>query len=367
MVSGPANAGAFTLNPDGSFSYVPAANFHGTDSFEYQISDGNGGFDTATVNLIVQPVNDLPVALSDSFEVFLGEAPEPGLNVLLNDIEIDNNDTLIAILVSSPSNGTVTLNEDGSLIYIPDAGFIGTDSFTYVASDGVANIATTVEISVTSRGFAVLPNIPDGIEPDSNNFDSLDPGPQIESESVVESSTDINPRDAETDDDAELQGAALLTRGYQDDPFFDSDSQADTEGDTAELLLNSLVDRSQARTVLRAILESRAPIEEAQLSRLAELERSNSGIGAIFHPGFLYEEIGSQLDIEIGELEITLGAITTFGSIGYLLWTLRGGALIAFAMSQLPSWQMIDPLPVLDSYSGSGSKQVDDDEFGEFF
>ena len=77
------------------------------------------------------------------------------------------------------------------------------------------------------------------------------------------------------------------------------------------------------------------------------------------------DRIESQLDIDFSDAEITFGAITTVSSIGYVLWALRGGALMAFAMSQLPSWQIIDPLLVLDSYSKNGTAEVD--ELGDFF
>ena len=52
LVTGPAN-GAVTLNPDGSFTYTPNADYNGPDSFTYQVDDGNGGTATATVNLTV--------------------------------------------------------------------------------------------------------------------------------------------------------------------------------------------------------------------------------------------------------------------------------------------------------------------------
>lgn len=50
-----------TLNGDGTVSYDPVADYTGPDSFDYTISDGEGGTDTATVNLEVTPVNDVPV------------------------------------------------------------------------------------------------------------------------------------------------------------------------------------------------------------------------------------------------------------------------------------------------------------------
>ncbi|WP_010232327.1 cadherin-like domain-containing protein, partial [Gillisia marina] len=58
--------GIVVLNENGTFTYTPNANYNGQDSFEYTISDGNGGIDTATVLITVVPVNDAPVAVDDS-------------------------------------------------------------------------------------------------------------------------------------------------------------------------------------------------------------------------------------------------------------------------------------------------------------
>ncbi|WP_227498710.1 tandem-95 repeat protein [Synechococcus sp. PCC 7336] len=157
--------GTLTLNADGSFEYTPDADFNGSDSFTYAVSDGNGGTDTATVTLTVDPVNDDPVADDDGFGVAAGEtlAVDAALGVLNGDVDVDG-DTLSASLVSDVSNGSLTLNADGSFEYIPDAGFSGTDSFTYVANDGTtdSNIATATiavappEVPVVS--FEVVPD-----------------------------------------------------------------------------------------------------------------------------------------------------------------------------------------------------------------
>ncbi len=61
-----AQGGSVTINADGSYVYTPAANFSGTDSFTYTVSDGKGGTDTGTVVLTVTPVNDAPVAVDDA-------------------------------------------------------------------------------------------------------------------------------------------------------------------------------------------------------------------------------------------------------------------------------------------------------------
>jgi len=139
LVSAPAH-GTLTLNADGSFNYAPSANYNGADSFSYKSNDGVADSNVATVNLTIVAVNDAPVAGNDSYSTN-EDTPltvTSAAGVLANDTDVDG-DALTAILVSSPANGTLTLNADGSLTYTPNANWNGTDSFTYKANDGVAD------------------------------------------------------------------------------------------------------------------------------------------------------------------------------------------------------------------------------------
>ena len=142
--------GTLTLAPDGSFTYMPAANFNGTDTFGYVVSDGYGGTATGTATVTLPAVNDAPVGGADSYTINLGDPPltvaAPG--VLGNDSDVDG-ETLTAGSASPPSHGTLTLNGDGSFSYTPEAGFGGIDTFTYVVSDGVGGTASgTVTLNV---------------------------------------------------------------------------------------------------------------------------------------------------------------------------------------------------------------------------
>jgi hypothetical protein len=74
LVTGPSNAAFFSLNADGSFNYTPVANFNGIDSFVYQVSDGNGGTDTATAYITINPVNDAPEFYSYHHDINLSGA-----------------------------------------------------------------------------------------------------------------------------------------------------------------------------------------------------------------------------------------------------------------------------------------------------
>lgn len=110
---------------------------------------GGAKTDTDTVTLTVNPVNDAPVAAGDSFTASeLSTLSVPASGVLANDTDVEGS-TLTAAIVTTTSNGALTLNADGSFTYTPNAGFIGTDSFTYQASDGAAaSAAATVTILV---------------------------------------------------------------------------------------------------------------------------------------------------------------------------------------------------------------------------
>jgi VCBS repeat-containing protein len=145
VVTGPAH-GTLSLNSDGSFSYSPEANWHGTDSFTYKAI--NNGMETvSSANIVVEPLNDHPVAAADEFTI----SPEGGSetpNVLTNDSDIDG-DALLAQLVSGPAHGTLSLNVDGTFTYTPAEDFEGDDSFSYQAFDGMAQSnVTTVTLHV---------------------------------------------------------------------------------------------------------------------------------------------------------------------------------------------------------------------------
>src|SRR6266542_1568503 len=150
LVTGPTH-GTLSLNSNGSFSYVPAANYNGGDSFTYKANDSQADSGIATVSITITAVNDAPVAVNDSYTT----AEDTALNVtapgvLGNDSDVDG-DTLNAVLVGQPTHGTLSLNSNGSFSYVPAANYNGSDSFTYKANDGQADTGiATVSITITA-------------------------------------------------------------------------------------------------------------------------------------------------------------------------------------------------------------------------
>ncbi|MEO1470814.1 MAG: cadherin-like domain-containing protein, partial [Pseudomonadota bacterium] len=156
--------GTLTLNADGSFDYTPDADFNGSDSFTYTVSDGQGGTSTpATVTITVNAVNDDPEAVDDAFQTGFGTAlTVAGPGVLANDTDIDGDVLSVDTTpVSGPSNGAVSLEADGGFTYTPDAGFSGVDSFEYRLLDGATGEDTAVvTIDVAAGGPADIVGTP---------------------------------------------------------------------------------------------------------------------------------------------------------------------------------------------------------------
>ena len=151
VTSGPSN-GSTSVNPDGSIDYTPDPDFSGSDSFTYEVCDTTPlpvgpGCDTATVTITVNPVNDPPVAVNDSDSV--DEDSTVTVDVLGNDSDVDDGlDPSSVSVTSGPSNGSVSVNLDGSIDYTPDPDFSGTDSFRYEVCD-LAGDCDTARVDIT--------------------------------------------------------------------------------------------------------------------------------------------------------------------------------------------------------------------------
>jgi hypothetical protein len=138
----------------GSVAYAPNADFFGTDSFTYTISDGTQT-DTATVTVTVTNVNDPPVATGESYTMNQDTTltvPAPG--VLGNDSDVDG-PSLSAVLDGGLPG--LALNATGGFAYTPPPSFAGDVSFTYHASDSLASTSSvTATIHVLDTEAPVI-------------------------------------------------------------------------------------------------------------------------------------------------------------------------------------------------------------------
>jgi Tol biopolymer transport system component len=145
--------GAVVNTGNGSVVYTPAANFNGSDTFQYTVSDGMGGADTASVVVSIVPVNDAPTAVTDHYSTRQGTLLNiaAGAGVLANDSDADGGG-LTAVVVVGPAQGTLGLGADGSFLYTPTAGFAGSDTFTYRAVDQQQAASNTATVTIVVEG-----------------------------------------------------------------------------------------------------------------------------------------------------------------------------------------------------------------------
>ena len=144
--------GTAVVNQDGTITYTPVDGFTGADNFIYQIDDGTNPAVTGIVNVDVTVPNQAPVALDDTATTVGNTAVD--INVLTNDSDLEG-DALAVTINEQGLNGTVTVNEDSTITYTPNNGFIGFDRFTYQIDDGTNPAVTaTVNVDVTAPNQA---------------------------------------------------------------------------------------------------------------------------------------------------------------------------------------------------------------------
>ncbi|MDD5364933.1 MAG: Ig-like domain-containing protein [Gallionellaceae bacterium] len=156
LVSGPAH-GSLSLNGNGGFSYQPAAGYSGGDAFSYQASDGQLNSATANVSISISAaVNQPPVAANDSYTApnYSGKNYTAQVyNILANDRDPDGSLAVGTVAISSAPNkgGSVTVNGNGSVTYVPKKRFTGTETFKYTVRDNLGALSNAATVSVRVR------------------------------------------------------------------------------------------------------------------------------------------------------------------------------------------------------------------------
>ncbi|MDZ4662057.1 MAG: tandem-95 repeat protein [Pseudomonadota bacterium] len=136
--------GSVVINLDGSYVYTPQKDANGVDSFTFNVNDGELTSSDATISIIIAPVNDLPVATNAN----LNTAQDVAVNASLSARDVDG-DTLAYSIVDIPKKGKINnLNlVTGAYTYVPDAGAVGSDSFTFRVKDA-SDFSNTATVSV---------------------------------------------------------------------------------------------------------------------------------------------------------------------------------------------------------------------------
>ena len=167
--------GVVNIDVQGTITFTPNTGFSGQETFNYSISDGQGGSSTATetINVSAAP-NTPPVASDDTYNTAFNTPVT--LNPLANDSDADGNPLTITAIngvtltlgsaqqINTP-NGVVNIDAQGNITFTPNAGFTGQESFSYSISDGQGGSSTATE----TINVAAAPNTPPVASDDTYN------------------------------------------------------------------------------------------------------------------------------------------------------------------------------------------------------
>ena len=177
-----AGIGVVSLGSDGQLTFTPLANYNGTPSFTYTVSDGKGGTGTGTVRLTIGAVNDAPVITAPAILTVDGAGPVLVAGISVSDVDAGASLTVVLALgagqgvlsigavpggagLSGSGTGEITLTGSPAqitaslavLTYTPAAGFTGSASLSVSTTDGNLSDTYTVSLDVvpvTSGGLA---------------------------------------------------------------------------------------------------------------------------------------------------------------------------------------------------------------------
>ncbi|KOF38096.1 tandem-95 repeat protein, partial [Vibrio parahaemolyticus] len=141
-VSGNSNIQVAIVN--GIATITPTADWNGSETLAFTATDPSGESVSQTVDFTVAPVVDIEADSADVVE----DTPTI-INVLGNDT-FEGKDKVVSLdAENGPKNGTVIVNNDGTVTYTPDDNYVGEDTFTYIVTSGGVSESTTVEVNVT--------------------------------------------------------------------------------------------------------------------------------------------------------------------------------------------------------------------------
>ncbi|PHS11806.1 MAG: hypothetical protein COA78_08945 [Blastopirellula sp.] len=351
------------------FAPVMGESGTGYDSFEFSVNDGTvDSLSSYVMTVDVTLVNSAPTATGELYSILQTEVlnvTSPG--IIANDQDVDG-DPLTAVLVSNVSQGVLTLSSDGSFTYTPDLSFFGTDSFTYAAFDGLASSPTvTVTIEVEALGHVVEEPVEEepAADPEPEPEPTPEAEPVVESEPVIEES---NP-EAEEATSASPEGVRPPTQATKKETASAKDAKQATESqDSAEADAESeelLVTASQQSTRGSDAAQYRTSQNDrtSQYSRSKSIDISQETAVNLMSS---FEQWSTEIDQkDIDGPQLTLGietsSVITVLSIGYVIWSIRGGLFLTSFVSVVPTWSFFDPLPILnselESFSSAGEEE----------
>ncbi|WP_203329005.1 cadherin domain-containing protein, partial [Candidatus Laterigemmans baculatus] len=324
-------------------------------SLVLSVSDSIEDSALSITSLEVVSVNDVPVAASDSYTTRSNESIVLDTSrVVANDVDIDG-DALFPVITTGPRNGSITVDSQGRWVYTPAPGFFGVDVIEYQASDGQdSSEAVKIQIEVTAVGGSGN----SGSSP--TPVESGNPSPTNGTEKP--SSSGDSAADRENESDAPAHPAAAPPRLQQnaatqwmaptngaEDASGDGGREERENGDASENPSATPASRDESERETRAAEPgsgyTRLDARVMQEVLRTEVQQSIAwGRWDAEHSGG--SEASGMEEFAVGSVDAT----AAFVSIGYVMWTLRGGLFVTSMFGSLPAWRMIDPTSLLLAY-----------------
>ncbi|MFT5091581.1 MAG: VCBS repeat-containing protein, partial [Porticoccaceae bacterium] len=376
-IVGNSNPTLFSETPivGGNLTLKFAADANGNAFVTVRATDPQGLFVTTAFNVVVTPVADAPTSTADSY-VVVGDqlTVPPAGGVLANDSDPDG-DAISALLVSGPANGSLVLLSNGGFTYTPNDDFRGIDTFVYEPFDGAATgPQRTVVLNVT-RAIAPPPPPTDSGSSDSGESDdaasaaesdgsesaeaTIDAPPSavdgsVQSSVVVESADGATSQASESaDDDANEELAGPYTASESGEDFLSGPAQRLELRDAASVIVKTLND-----------VNSDGDSTDSDNRFRDSLRFDGEDLSYLVSTEFIQEleQVEDEFEFHGAVPEWATGtavATTASISVGYIMWMLRGGYVLASVLSTMPVWQNIDPLPVLAALDAADDEDDD--------
>ena len=264
--------------------------------------------------------------------------------VLSNDVRPP--ETGGAILRDAPTKGTVELALDGSFVYTPFDDIVDeTDTFTYSLTNGTATDFATVTITV-------LPIPQDA--PDNGDQPTTAPGAQPEDDSdPFETNEDVSSSRAVELEEATSDASSSRSSGAGADAvgFFNNEitTFVSTQSDT----------RRDSNRYMAALSIAEVDFETGTFDVATQLSLNTFSSSTLFQTLDTLEEAMLGATPEFGSFSVGSLALSSGLSIGWIVWSLKGGYIVGSLLSTASPWTLIDPLPVLDTLEKNDKKSTD--------
>ena len=316
------------------------------------------------IDLTVAPVNDVPVGERQGFTITNGQGSLQG-DLLAAAVDVDRDSLSVVLVGDAPEN--FQLNPDGTFTYDMPSTPPETVEFTFFITDGFANSELITEVIEINQGVGLDAgnnSQPSNRPTIASDLDSGDSDESTQVDTAVGTGTGPTAQEDRRESvDLSIKGSAALTLGAQgaevDEAIETSSNLLPLIGQPSDASADNSVSREITRYLTRqdGAFEDAGTVEARAQAVIREQrifsKRMNTRVGAAIDS--IESDLERGLSQDVALVRLSTGGITGL-SVGYIIWLLRGGSLVASMLTSIPAWRMVDPLPILDLL-----EQTDDD------